>query len=128
VREFPFESARQRMSTIHTLPSGALEVLTKGAPEAILRACTRFRQHDRTLPLQPQIRVAVQADVERLAADGLRVLAFARRELPGPELPSPHPRRPNPAWSCSAWWGWPIPSGRRCQRPWPAASGPGSAS
>ena len=39
-------------------------------------------------PLEPQVRAAVQADVERLAADGLRVLAFARRELPGPELPS----------------------------------------
>jgi magnesium-transporting ATPase (P-type) len=88
VREFPFESTRQRMSTIHTLPSGALEVLTKGAPEAILEACTSFRQQDRTLPLGAEVRAAVQADVERLAADGLRVLAFARRELGGPEPPS----------------------------------------
>jgi magnesium-transporting ATPase (P-type) len=88
VREFPFESARQRMSTLHTLPSGALELLAKGAPEAIMRVCTRFRQQDQTLPLEPAIRAAVQADVERLAADGLRVLAFARCELPGPELPS----------------------------------------
>ena len=87
VREFPFESARQRMSTIYTLPSGALEVLTKGAPEAILRACTSYREQDRTLPLEPLVRAAVQADVERLAADGLRVLAFARRELPDPEPP-----------------------------------------
>jgi magnesium-transporting ATPase (P-type) len=47
------------MSTIHTLPSGALEVLTKGAPEAILRACTSYRQQDRTLPLDPQVRAAV---------------------------------------------------------------------
>ena len=88
VREFPFESTRQRMSTIHTLPSGALEVLTKGAPEAILQVCTSFRQRDRTLPLEPEVRAAVHADVERLAADGLRVLAFARRELAGPEPPS----------------------------------------
>jgi magnesium-transporting ATPase (P-type) len=88
VREFPFESTRQRMSTIHTLASGALEVLTKGAPEAILGACASFRQQDRTLPLTPQVRAAVQTDVERLASDGLRVLAFARRELPGPQLPA----------------------------------------
>lgn len=87
VREFPFESARQRMSTVHTLPSGALEVLTKGAPEAILEACTWFRDADRTLPLTPQVRTAVQADVERLAADGLRVLAFARRQLPDRSIP-----------------------------------------
>ncbi len=87
VRECTFESARQRMSTIHTLSSGELEVLTKGAPEAILAACTSFRQDNQTLPLTPQVRTAVQADVERLAADGLRVLAFARHQLPGPELP-----------------------------------------
>ena len=88
VREFPFESTRQRMSTIHTLPSGALEVLTKGAPEAILQACTSYSHQDRTLPLTPGVRAAVKADVERLAADGLRVLAFAHRQLPSPQLPS----------------------------------------
>jgi P-type Ca2+ transporter type 2C len=88
VREFPFESARQRMSTVHTLPSGAVEVLTKGSPEAILSVCAWFRQEERTLPLTAQVRAAVQADVERLAADGLRVLAFARRQLPDPEPPA----------------------------------------
>src|SRR6266545_2635710 len=88
VREFPFESDRQRMSTIHTLPSGALEVLAKGGPEAILRACASYRQRDETLPMEPRVKAAVQADVERLAADGLRVLAFARRQLPDPDPPS----------------------------------------
>jgi magnesium-transporting ATPase (P-type) len=87
VREFPFESARQRMSTIHTLPSGALEVLTKGSPEAVLEVCTAYRQQERTLPLDAQVRAAVAADVQRLATDGLRVLAFARRQLPGRDIP-----------------------------------------
>ncbi len=87
VREFPFESARQRMSTIHALPSGALEVLTKGSPEAVLRACASFREEDRTIPLRPDVEEAVLADVEQLAGDGLRVLAFARREVAGPEIP-----------------------------------------
>jgi P-type Ca2+ transporter type 2C len=88
VREFPFESARQRMSTVHALPTGALEVLCKGSPEAILRACTRYREEGRALPLAPRVRARVLADVERLAGDGLRVLAFARRELPGPGIPA----------------------------------------
>ena len=94
VREFPFESARQRMSTIHALPSGRFEVLTKGSPEAILAACASFPHADggeadkgRAMPPCAGLRAAVQADVERLAADGLRVLAFARRELPGPGVP-----------------------------------------
>jgi magnesium-transporting ATPase (P-type) len=87
VREFPFESARQRMSTVHTLPSGAVEVLVKGSPEAILRACSWFREEDRVLPLRPEVEAAVLADVERLAQDGFRVLAFARREAAGPRIP-----------------------------------------
>jgi magnesium-transporting ATPase (P-type) len=87
VREFPFESDRQLMSTIHAVPSGALEVLVKGSPETILRACTSFREEGRTLPLSPDVEAAVLDDVERLAGDGFRVLAFARREVDGPEIP-----------------------------------------
>src|SRR5207249_4855797 len=42
LREYPFESVRRRMSTIHALPTGALEVLVKGSPEAMLEVCSSF--------------------------------------------------------------------------------------
>src|SRR5512132_394321 len=83
VREYPFESARRRMSTAHRLATGGLELFTKGSPEAVLEACTSVRVGAHRVPLDPDREAAVLADVERLAADGLRVLALARRELDG---------------------------------------------
>ena len=40
VREYPFESARRRMSTAHRLATGRLELVAKGSPEAILEVCS----------------------------------------------------------------------------------------
>jgi len=81
VREFPFDSVRRRMCTVHALPSGAFEVLVKGSPEAVLEACASFDEEGRPVPMRAEVAAAVQADVERLAADGLRVLAVARRQV-----------------------------------------------
>jgi magnesium-transporting ATPase (P-type) len=81
VREFPFESIRSRMSTVHALPSGGLEVLAKGSPEAILRVCTRVRIGDDVVEFGARERDIVRADVDALAGEGLRVIALARRAL-----------------------------------------------
>jgi magnesium-transporting ATPase (P-type) len=83
VREFPFESARQRMSTVHHRPSGAYEVLAKGSPEAILSLCEAVRTDSDVRPLGPEEERKVLADVDSLAVRGLRVLAFARRQIEG---------------------------------------------
>jgi calcium-translocating P-type ATPase len=83
VREYPFESARRRMSTAHRLATGRLELVTKGSPEAVLQACASVRVGAHRVALDPDREAAVLADVEALAADGLRVLALARRELDG---------------------------------------------
>ena len=83
VREFPFESARQRMSTVHHRPSGAYEVLAKGSPEAILPLCKTVRTDSSVGPLGRDEEQRVLADVDSLAVKGLRVLAFARREIEG---------------------------------------------
>jgi magnesium-transporting ATPase (P-type) len=78
VREFPFESTRQRMSTVHLLPSGDHEVVAKGSPEAILPLCKAVRNRG-SGPLDDAAERDVLAAVDALAAQGLRVLAFAHR-------------------------------------------------
>jgi magnesium-transporting ATPase (P-type) len=83
VREFPFESQRQRMSTVHILASGAYEVLAKGSPEAILPLCKSIRVNAAAPPLGESEERDVLTAVDSLAAQGLRVLAFARREIEG---------------------------------------------
>ena len=83
VWEFPFESRRQRMSTVHIRSSGVYEVLAKGSPEAILPLCSTIRENEAAPPLRQEQQREVLAAVDSLAARGLRVLAFARREIEG---------------------------------------------
>jgi potassium/sodium efflux P-type ATPase len=83
VREFPFESQRQRMSTVHVRSSGAFEVIAKGSPESILPLCKAVGTEP-GVPLDADAERGIMADVDALAADGLRVLAFAHRHVVGP--------------------------------------------
>jgi Ca2+-transporting ATPase len=66
----PFESEHQFMASLHDAPNGARLIL-KGAPEAVFRRCTGTTSGDAL--------AAAQAEVERLAAGGMRVLAVAAR-------------------------------------------------
>jgi Ca2+-transporting ATPase len=91
IAEIPFEAERARMTTIHRidvphappLPSGEGEhehiAFTKGAPETLLDRCRDMLTADGRAPLA---RADIDAAVEHMAADGLRVLAFATRGLP----------------------------------------------
>ncbi len=83
VAEFPFDSARRRMTTLHRLASGASEVLTKGSPEAVLAVCSHLHDAEGSTPLSDEVRARVVADVDALADEGLRVLAFAGRTVEG---------------------------------------------
>jgi len=80
VDEVPFDADRRRMSTVHER-DGRRTVYCKGALETVLPLCTHVEQADGTVPLGPIRRQAFIDAQETLAADGLRVLAFAHREL-----------------------------------------------
>jgi Ca2+-transporting ATPase len=95
--EIAFDSERARMTTIHksaasqtsSPPSageGKLDDIsfTKGAPEHVLPLCHDRLGSDGVMPLD---RAAVEEVVERMAAEGLRVLAVAMRRWPA--LPEP---------------------------------------
>ncbi len=81
VAEIPFDSERKRMTTVHRMADGVV-AFTKGAPEAVLARCHQALGRSGSVPLQTD---AVLAEAERMAAAGLRVLAFAFRRWP--ELP-----------------------------------------
>ena len=66
----PFESERQLMATLHGGPDGDGRILVKGAPEAVARRCDGLDAE------------ALRAEVERLAAEGMRVLAVAAGRVP----------------------------------------------
>jgi len=78
--EIPFDSDRRRMSTVHRAPQGRM-LHCKGAPEAVLPRCKHVLAADGIRPLAPEVRERFTGAQEEMAAAGLRVLAFACREL-----------------------------------------------
>jgi len=80
-RLFHFDPGRKLMSTVDHR-DGRLLVDTKGAPEEVLPRCTSAMKGDGTAdPLDDEGRRAVMDRVEATAAGGLRMLAFAVRDL-----------------------------------------------
>ena len=76
--ELPFDSDRARMSTLHREGEAVL-LLVKGAPEGVLALCADQLGVGETVAID---QVALHDEAERLAAQGLRVLAFALKRLP----------------------------------------------
>jgi calcium-translocating P-type ATPase len=90
--QFHFDPELKLMSTVDQAPGAPITVDTKGAPEAVLSLCSRILDTDgRPVALDDAGRGRVEAAVNAFAAEGLRVLAFARRELAADE-PVPHRR------------------------------------
>ena len=76
VAEIPFDSDRKCMTTIHQDPEGGFLAVTKGAVEVILACATQMATSSGTIDFDPAQLLSVN---DRMAADGLRVLAIAMR-------------------------------------------------
>ena len=80
VDEIPFDFERRRLSVVVEAPERPPLLVTKGAPEAMLRSCTRRRTRAAgSTPLDRGARESVRDVYERLSAEGFRVLAVAYR-------------------------------------------------
>jgi Ca2+-transporting ATPase len=78
LREEAFDPAVRMMATFHQLQGGVL-VAVKGAPEAVVNACTGVVVADGENRLDDPSKEAWLAVAARLGAEGLRVLALAER-------------------------------------------------
>ena len=82
VRELPFNSDTKLMVTVHTALGGSAIAYMKGAPAAILKACTLFQDADGVHAMSPKNVEGARATNDAMAADALRVLGLAYRVLP----------------------------------------------
>lgn len=80
VGEAPFDSNRKMMSTIHKTADGILQ-FTKGAPDEILKHCTRIFKNGEVSPLTDADREAVLKKNKEFADRALRVLACGYKQL-----------------------------------------------
>ncbi len=76
VREEAFDPKSALMATFHE-KNGKYIVAVKGAPESVLDVCTSIRSEEGRKDLQENQRTEILKHNNRLADDGLRVLAFA---------------------------------------------------
>ena len=73
----PFDSKRKLMTTLHE-SSGSVLAYIKGAPESLLPLCRNTPEAGEVAGFDAE---AVLVEASSLAAEGYRVLAFARREF-----------------------------------------------
>ncbi|MCI5795656.1 MAG: calcium-translocating P-type ATPase, PMCA-type [Ruminococcus sp.] len=80
VGEAPFDSNRKMMSTIHKTADGVLQ-FTKGAPDEILKHCTKIFKDGEVRPLTDGDREAILKKNKEFADRALRVLACGYKQL-----------------------------------------------
>jgi len=85
IAEVPFSSARKRMSVLYQ-SAGETKVLSKGAPEQVLEICTRIMTRQGEQALNADAIASVEAAYAEMAAQGLRVIALAHRDVNGTQL------------------------------------------
>ncbi|MBZ4652781.1 MAG: ATPase [Peptococcaceae bacterium] len=81
VYEIPFDSERKRMSVVYLTKNGPL-VYCKGAPDVILNLCTSAFWQGKIIPLTKELKEEILRANDRMAAQALRVLGLAFRDIP----------------------------------------------
>lgn len=81
VAEVPFDSDRKRMTTVHEW-NGGLRAFTKGGYDTTIPYCSQALIDGAVVPLDAALRAELDELNSGLAAQGLRTLAFAYRDLP----------------------------------------------
>ena len=80
VDEAPFDSIRKMMTTLHRAKAGGGFVqYTKGAPDEVLRRCTRIWENGKSIPLTEEKRNELLGENKAMSDQALRVLAAAQR-------------------------------------------------
>ena len=81
IGEVPFDSGRKMMSTIHKASDGSLVQFTKGAPDELLKRCTKALVDGNVVDMTDDVRKNILAANKGMADRALRVLAAAKKDL-----------------------------------------------
>ena len=80
VDEAPFDSLRKMMSTLHRAGAGhGFIQFTKGAPDEVLRRCTRIWEKGQAVPITEKQKKQILEANKTMADQALRVLGAAQR-------------------------------------------------
>ena len=79
VGEIPFDFNRRIMSVI--VKGQGHKIVSKGAPEEILKKSTHYQEGDKVIKISYSDRVSFLAEYDRLSQDGFRVLGVAFKDV-----------------------------------------------
>ncbi|MGV8846667.1 cation-translocating P-type ATPase [Tessaracoccus sp.] len=90
IGEVPFTSERKRMSTVQVDHQGGdtLAIISKGAPDVLLKRCTHILRGGVPEDLTDEARATVLQDVEDMSSAAMRTMGVAFRELSEDEVPA----------------------------------------
>ena len=80
VGEAPFDSGRKMMSTVHADPQGGFIQFTKGAPDEVLKCCTKAYIDGKIVAMDDKVKYTILAANKEMADQALRVLCSAYRK------------------------------------------------
>lgn len=78
--EIPFDSDRKLMSTLHKI-GGQYTMIVKGAVDVLLNRVDRIKENGNVRSITKEDKSIIEAQNLEFSKDGLRVLAFAYKEL-----------------------------------------------
>ena len=81
IGEVPFDSGRKMMSTVHKTEDGRLVQFTKGAPDELLKKCSKALVGGAVVDMTDDIKSQALAANKAMADKALRVLAAAKKDL-----------------------------------------------
>lgn len=80
INEIPFDSERKMMTTIHKTNKG-YRVITKGAPDIILKHCNNYLDNGSVMTLNSSKLRNIQSLNEKMANEALRVIAVSYKDV-----------------------------------------------
>jgi Ca2+-transporting ATPase len=81
IDELPFDSYRKCMSVVCDNHRGEAFVFTKGAPDIIIKKCSRIHTSRGVIELNPALRAGIMKVNDSMASEALRVLGVALKRL-----------------------------------------------
>lgn len=79
IGEAPFDSSRKMMSTVHKTKDGKIIQFTKGAPDEVLKRCTKAFINGNIVEMTEAVKNDILSSNKSLADKALRVLCAAQR-------------------------------------------------
>ena len=80
IDEMPFDFSRRIMSVVVDM-DGKHKIISKGAPEEILKRCKRYELDGEIEALDPMVVTDLKEEYDSLSADGFRVLGVAYKDM-----------------------------------------------